>query len=188
MVRNIGDQDMFGLPSNDTRAEWAEQAIQAFEEATNVDREDAISDLICALMHHCNINGAEFLAELNRGAGHFQAEIEIEEKQEAGEDCDPSQVAENPFHFVRVDGFAPRPADSSPEVAAPVAADPEAARMEHIEIAFGLFEDIESPTAEIARTLRKVADDFERDGIPATYIYDSHDRFVGEVKITRIEE
>jgi hypothetical protein len=96
-----------GDPTNDDRAAWAEEAIQAFERATGTDREDSVSDLLCNLMHFCNLNGLDFLAELNRGAGHYQAEVEIEETEEQGEDVDPSQVAENPHHYVRCEGFAP---------------------------------------------------------------------------------
>ncbi|KVK43590.1 hypothetical protein L903_27070 [Agrobacterium sp. JL28] len=44
----------------------------------------------------------DFLAELNQGALHFQAEIEIEEN----DDADPAAMAENPHHYQRHDGMA----------------------------------------------------------------------------------
>ncbi len=100
---------MFDLPSNDSRAEWASHALDTFQRITRTDREDAVSDLLGNLMHYCHLNGLDFLVELNRGAGHFQAEIEIEASEEAGEEADPSKVADTPHHYIRLDGYAPRP-------------------------------------------------------------------------------
>ncbi len=59
---------------------------------------------------------------------------------------------------------------------------------DHIEIGFGIHHDIASPTAEIARILRAIANDIESDGVTAQAIYDSAGRFVGEVKISGEEE
>lgn len=100
---------MFREYTNDDRAARAQEAVETYKRATGTDDEDAISDLLCGLMHLCNGRGDDFNAELNRGAGHYQAEIEIEAKQDAGEECDPSAVADDPHHYVKMPGFAPRP-------------------------------------------------------------------------------
>lgn len=100
---------MFREATNDDRAAWAQAAVDTFMRETGTDSEDAISDLLGNLMHLCNQRGADFTAELNRGAGHYQSEIEIEAKQDAGEDCDPCAVADDPHHYVKTPGFAPRP-------------------------------------------------------------------------------
>lgn len=93
---------MFGTVDNTQRAAWARVAIDGFIRATRTDEDDVISDLLCNLMHYCAESGADFLAELNRAALHFQAEIEIEEN----DDADPSAMAENPHHYQRHDGMA----------------------------------------------------------------------------------
>jgi hypothetical protein len=60
---------------NGERAEWAELAIVAFEERTGIDREDAVADLLCDLMHFCDRHdGFDFAADLNRAQGHYAAE------------------------------------------------------------------------------------------------------------------
>jgi hypothetical protein len=93
---------MFREVDNTQRAEWARVAIDAFIRVTRTDEGDAISDLLCNLMHYCAESETDFLAELNRAALHFQAETEIEEN----EDSDPSAMAENPHHYQRHDGMA----------------------------------------------------------------------------------
>lgn len=100
---------MFREVTNDDRAGLAQAAIDTFMRETGTDSEDAISDLLCNLMHLCNQRGDDFTAELNRGAGHYQAEVEIEAKQDAGEECDPSGIADDPHHYVKVPGFLERP-------------------------------------------------------------------------------
>jgi hypothetical protein len=72
--------------------------------ATRTDKEDALPDLLCNLMHAAKQDGIDFLAMLNRGAYHWQAEIEIEE---AGEE-DMVQEPLSPFHFVRMPGPCPK--------------------------------------------------------------------------------
>ncbi|KVK57602.1 hypothetical protein L905_24025 [Agrobacterium sp. TS43] len=93
---------MFSEVDNTQRAAWARIAIDAFMKATLTDEGDAVSDLLCNLMHYCRESGMDFLAELNQGALHFQAEIEIEEN----DDADPAAMAENPHHYQRHDGMA----------------------------------------------------------------------------------
>ncbi len=39
---------------NDDRAEWALSAIRHFQTITGTDFEDALSDLLCDLMHACD--------------------------------------------------------------------------------------------------------------------------------------
>lgn len=96
----------FTNPDNAQRAEWGAIALQAFMDATRVDEDEALGDLLCSLMHYCREEDIQFLAHLNQGALHFQAEIEIEEE---GEDADPSAHAVNPHHYQRQEGMAPRP-------------------------------------------------------------------------------
>lgn len=45
----------------------------------------------------------------------------------------------------------------------------------------------DSPTAEIARILRKLADDFERDGLPPGVLRDINGNSVGTLEITESE-
>lgn len=61
---------------NDERSGWAETALVAFREATGTDREDALCDLLCDLMHLCDrvdtLGG--FDAQLERARGHYEAD------------------------------------------------------------------------------------------------------------------
>lgn len=98
---------MFGEINNDMRAASAAKAVEAFQRATLTDDSDALSDLLCNLMHWADQSGQDFAQALNRGASHYQSEVEIEEKQDNGEEVDPSGLGENLFHFVRVEGPAP---------------------------------------------------------------------------------
>lgn len=62
--------------------------------------------------------------------------------------------------------------------------------MEFITIKFGTGNAAfdESPVTEIARILRKIADDFEQNGIPVSTIRDINGNFVGEVQILDSED
>lgn len=66
---------------NDNRAEWADGAIEAFQAATGTDREDALSDLLCDLMHLCDrdVFLGDFDTQLERARGHYEAETAGEE-------------------------------------------------------------------------------------------------------------
>jgi hypothetical protein len=59
---------------NRDRADWAREAIEAFESATGVDREDALCDLLGDLMHWAAQNGFDFDHELQRGRDHLDVE------------------------------------------------------------------------------------------------------------------
>jgi len=61
---------------NEDRASWAEHALAAFMDATGSDKEDAVSDLLCDIMHWCDRNDQNFTAELNRAESHYEAETE----------------------------------------------------------------------------------------------------------------
>jgi hypothetical protein len=61
---------------NDARAEWAEIAIANFEMATNTDREDALGDLLCNLMHWADRNEQDFNAMLERARTHYEVETQ----------------------------------------------------------------------------------------------------------------
>ena len=59
---------------NDERSTWAESIILTFMDLTRTDRGDALSDLLCDLMHWCDRNGQDFEAELRRGRMHYRDE------------------------------------------------------------------------------------------------------------------
>ena len=61
---------------NDDRAGWADLALLAFQAATGTDREDALSDLLCDLMHLCDrdIFLGSFETQVERARGHYEAE------------------------------------------------------------------------------------------------------------------
>jgi len=59
---------------NDERAEWAASALRDFQRNTRTDDEDALSDLLCDLMHWSDRNNCDFGAELSRARLHYEAE------------------------------------------------------------------------------------------------------------------
>ena len=60
---------------NDRRASWADEALETFMTKTGCDGSDAISDLLCDLMHWCDQRGEDFDAELARARNHYTHEI-----------------------------------------------------------------------------------------------------------------
>ena len=50
---------------NGERAQWAKEALTAFQRATRADDEDAVKDLLCNLMHLCDRTGMEFAVEFD---------------------------------------------------------------------------------------------------------------------------
>lgn len=62
---------------NNRRADWAETSINAFENETLTDREDALCDLLADLMHWCDRNATDFAHELSRAAWHYDEETDF---------------------------------------------------------------------------------------------------------------
>lgn len=65
-------------PDNIDRAGFAEEAVQAFLRACRGDREDAIGDLICNLMHLADADGDDPLVLVKRAIIHHYAETHHE--------------------------------------------------------------------------------------------------------------
>jgi hypothetical protein len=69
-------------PNNADRAAWALIALQAFSDECGPpldnegDRDAAIGDLLCDLMHYCNQHGIDFDDRLKSGKFHFEYEID----------------------------------------------------------------------------------------------------------------
>ena len=57
---------------NDQRAHWAGQALAVFIQATGVDLEDSLGDLLADLMHRCDRN--DFDLAVDRARHHYEAE------------------------------------------------------------------------------------------------------------------
>lgn len=71
-LRNLYETD-----PNIVRAVWASRSIKLFMEMTGTDLEDAVADLLCDLMHYCNLrkDDVDFDAELDRARGHYKEEL-----------------------------------------------------------------------------------------------------------------
>lgn len=65
---------------NDSRAAWAEQALAEFMQATGTDREDALGDLLCDLMHWADRNDQNFNSELESARRCYEEETYKEEE------------------------------------------------------------------------------------------------------------
>lgn len=61
-------------PTNDERADWAEAAILDLCAATGCDLDDALTDLLCDLMHWAQRTSRDFDTALQRSRSHFAAE------------------------------------------------------------------------------------------------------------------
>lgn len=74
-------------PNNTDRAGWAQSALAAFCEETGVDEEvernEAVSDLIANLGHYCDVHGLNFLAVAASAIGVWDAEKREEANGEA---------------------------------------------------------------------------------------------------------
>lgn len=69
---------------NNNRAEWAQEAIDAFEAATGTEPGDAIADLLCDIAHFCDRNREEygtFADALRRAMLHYDPETNGKGKQ-----------------------------------------------------------------------------------------------------------
>lgn len=68
----------FGKPDpdgqNKDRAQWAQTAIDAFQDETGTKDGDALKDLLCDLMHLCDREKADFDVALDAARHHYVAE------------------------------------------------------------------------------------------------------------------
>ena len=71
-IPQAGPNDPDGL--NEQRADWARDAIERFVDRTGTDKEDALCDLLCDLLHYADQYGYDFANELRRACDHFVAE------------------------------------------------------------------------------------------------------------------
>lgn len=70
-------------PTNETRAQWAYTALEAFARETNQlqngdlaeDPGSVVSDLLCDLMHYCRQNNLDIEDLLRNGRGNFAEEL-----------------------------------------------------------------------------------------------------------------
>ncbi len=73
-------------PNNSDRAGWAKNALSVFCDETGLDpeveRREAISDLMCNLGHYCDSQGLDFLAIASCAIGVWDAEKREEENGE----------------------------------------------------------------------------------------------------------
>ncbi len=75
---------MYGEPSNEKRAEWAEVAIAAFAAEVRMHGEESetiITDLLCDLMHFCNLNGIDFQGCVEMAEGNYREELADEAEE-----------------------------------------------------------------------------------------------------------
>lgn len=64
---------------NDARAEWTGAALAAFQSQTGTEDDDALSDLLCDLMHWADRHNEDFNAELARARNHYDVETTPED-------------------------------------------------------------------------------------------------------------
>jgi hypothetical protein len=68
-------------PDNETRAYWAQCAVEAFQEACATDDCDVIADLLCDIMHLCERQSDKFgtwKEALRRAQSNYEAEKQEE--------------------------------------------------------------------------------------------------------------
>lgn len=86
---------------NDNRAHWAQSSVDAIQNETGTDTEDAVADLIGNLGHWCDNNGQEFAKVLYRGIDTYLSEL-----LESGFEPSPAVIAARdamiPFFPARV--------------------------------------------------------------------------------------
>lgn len=65
-------------PNNLQRAEWAERALEIFCDETGIDMEvekrEAVSDLMCNLGHYCDRRGLDFITLASHAIGLWDVE------------------------------------------------------------------------------------------------------------------
>jgi hypothetical protein len=67
---------------NDARADWAATALRCFARETGTDDEDALTDLLCDLMHWSDRHGGDFENALRLARLHYEAETAPELSEE----------------------------------------------------------------------------------------------------------
>ncbi len=86
-MSNTEDNFVDDGPWNSDRAEWAEHALTVFCEETGLNQEierlDAVSDLMSNLGHYCDLHDLDFLAVAARAIGVWDVEKREEENGEA---------------------------------------------------------------------------------------------------------
>lgn len=70
----------------DKRAGWADDCIAHFMGITGAELEDALSDLLCNMMHWCDRNGLQFENELERANMHYNEETTPAQRETSDED------------------------------------------------------------------------------------------------------
>ncbi|TLS44946.1 hypothetical protein FE633_17545 [Streptomyces montanus] len=88
---NVPFHDMTAREQNETRAEWAHEALRAFDErssqnyfgkpasdTTNDVLMETGGDLVCALMHLARLIGADPSALLEKGRNDFDSDVREE--------------------------------------------------------------------------------------------------------------
>ena len=61
---------------NDKRAQWAQEAVTAFQRVTRADDEDAVKDLLANLMHLCDRTGMEFAVQFDAALYMYREETD----------------------------------------------------------------------------------------------------------------
>jgi hypothetical protein len=69
---------------NGARATWAAKALRCFQHEAGADDEDALTDLLCDLMHWSDRNGDHFENALRLAELHYQAETTPEPAEDNG--------------------------------------------------------------------------------------------------------
>ena len=87
---------MSDMTQNDKRADWADKAINTFIETTGTDKEDALSDLLCDIMHWCDLYSEyDFEQQLQRAKGHYEAESALCIREQRPDDNWVSEYGES---------------------------------------------------------------------------------------------
>jgi hypothetical protein len=66
---------------------WAADAVAPYQRRCGTDDEHAIADLICDLGHLAEERDLDFLAEVQRGIGHWYAEHHSHDRDDLGPDA-----------------------------------------------------------------------------------------------------
>ena len=86
------------MVTNLDRAEWAAAALRHFQCITGTEYDDALTDLICDLMHWSDREDIDFQSALDTARMHYEAECE-----ESGEERSEGLQADRPFQERRQD-------------------------------------------------------------------------------------